>query len=43
MPRVLEIIHEETGLPLESIRKKSGNSYLVLGLTKKIQRTPTHV
>ena len=43
LPRVLEIIHEETGLPLESIRKKSGDSYVVLGRTKKIQRSPAHV
>ena len=42
LPRVLEIIHRETGLPLESIRKKSGDSYLVLGRTKKIRRVPAH-
>jgi len=38
LPRVLEIIHDETGLPLESVRKKSGDSYFVLGRTKQIRR-----
>jgi glycerol-3-phosphate dehydrogenase len=42
LPKLLEIIHDETGLPLESIRKKSGNSFLILGRTKTIQRVATH-
>jgi glycerol-3-phosphate dehydrogenase len=35
MPRILGIIHEETRLPLEKIRKKAGRSFLVVGRTKE--------
>jgi glycerol-3-phosphate dehydrogenase len=37
LPRMLRVIQEETGMPLEEIRKKRGQSYLVLGRTKHMR------
>ena len=34
-PRVMEIIAQETGMPLSSVTKSGGASKLVVGLTKE--------
>ena len=41
LPRLLEIIHDETGIPIEEIRKRGGDSR-VIGAQTKQEREVTH-